>query len=71
MPEDGVPYWDMVFGDGSDEPRNTSSAAIAVCGILEMSKYIDCSKYLEAVDKMLEGLSQKYTSKNLKNQMLF
>jgi unsaturated chondroitin disaccharide hydrolase len=65
LPEDGVPYWDMVFGDGSNEPRDTSSAAIAVCGILEMSKYIDCSKYLEAVDKMLEGLSQKYTSKKL------
>lgn len=65
LPEDYVPYWDMVFSDGSDEPRDTSAAAIAACGILEMSKHIDCGKYLNVVDKMLKSLSEKYTSENL------
>jgi len=65
LPEDSVPYWDMIFTDGSGEPRDTSAAAIAACGIMEMNKYIDCSKYQDAVDKMLESLAKKYTSKNL------
>lgn len=43
LPEDNVCYWDLVFGDGSGEYRDTSAAAIAVCGILEMDKYLDDS----------------------------
>ncbi|MDD6484072.1 MAG: glycoside hydrolase family 88 protein [Clostridiales bacterium] len=65
LPSDYVPYWDMVFSDGSDEPRDTSAAAVACCGILEMSKYMDCSKYLPYVDKMMESLGENYTSKRL------
>jgi len=67
LPEDYVPYWDMIFKDGSKEPRDTSSAAIAACGILEMSKYTDCTNFLEYVEKMLHSLSEKYTSKRLTN----
>ena len=35
-----VPYWDFDFCDGSEEPRDSSAAAIAACGMLEMSKYL-------------------------------
>lgn len=35
LPEDLVPYWDMIFQDGSDESRDSSTAAIAACGLLE------------------------------------
>lgn len=44
LPEDFVPYWDLVFMDG-DEPRDTSAAVIAICGMLEMDKYIHEPKY--------------------------
>lgn len=40
LPQDLIPYWDFDFDDGSDEPRDSSSAAIAVCGMLEMAKYL-------------------------------
>ena len=42
LPKDLCPYWDLSFGDGdeSEQPRDSSSAAIAVCGFLEMSKYL-------------------------------
>lgn len=40
LPSDLVPYWDLIFSDGSDEPRDSSSAAIASCGFLEMSRYL-------------------------------
>jgi unsaturated chondroitin disaccharide hydrolase len=36
LPADGVACWDLVFGDGSDQHRDSSAAAIAVCGLLEL-----------------------------------
>lgn len=59
LPEDLVPYWDFDFDTGSTEPRDSSASAIAVCGILEMCKYLPedkAAKYLEAADKMLKAL---------------
>ena len=51
LPEDLVPYWDLEFGDGSGEPRDSSSASIAACGMLEMAKYLndeDAKYYLHS-----------------------
>ena len=59
LPEDLVPYWDFDFDTGSTEPRDSSASAIAVCGILEMAKYLDQEKadrYLTAADRMLKAL---------------
>ena len=35
LPEDLVPYWDMTFTSGTEEPRDSSSASIVACGLLE------------------------------------
>jgi unsaturated chondroitin disaccharide hydrolase len=39
LPGDGIPYWDFDFTDGSEQPRDSSAAAIAACGMLEMAAY--------------------------------
>lgn len=39
LPENLIPYWDFTFTDGSREPRDSSAAAIAACGMLE---FADC-----------------------------
>ena len=39
LPEDLVPCWDMIFAPESGEPRDSSSAAIVACGLLEAAKY--------------------------------
>ena len=41
LPEDLVPFLVLEFGDGDEQPRDSSSAAIAACGMLEMAKYLD------------------------------
>lgn len=65
LPEDHVVYWDLTFGDDSDEPRDSSSAAIAVCGLLELVKYLPESEkrqhYLATAKTILESLIDKYS----------
>jgi len=39
LPEDLIPYWDFVFTEG-EEPRDSSAGLVAVCGMLEMCKYL-------------------------------
>lgn len=59
LPDDLVPYWDFDFDTGSSEPRDSSASAIAVCGILEMSQYLEeetAERYLTAADRMLRAL---------------
>ncbi len=61
LPTDLVPYWDLIFSDGSNEPRDSSAGAIAVCGMLEMCKYLPQDKavvYKDASLKVLHGLWQ-------------
>lgn len=63
LPKDLVPYWDFKFTDGSDEPKDSSAAAIAVCGMLEMSKYLDEDKsdyYKDIALKILKSLIDNY-----------
>ncbi len=38
LPADGMPYWDLIFRDGSGQPRDSSSLAIAACGLLEAGR---------------------------------
>ena len=55
LPQDLVPFWDLEFGDGDDQPRDSSSASIAACGMLEMAKYMeeDDRKYYTGIAKKL------------------
>jgi unsaturated chondroitin disaccharide hydrolase len=63
LPEDLIPYWDLEFGEGSSEPRDTSSAAIVACGMLEMSKYLsdeDAFYYTGLAKKILKSLYDNF-----------
>lgn len=41
LPENFIAFWDLSFTDGDDEPRDSSSTAIALCAMLEGIKYMD------------------------------
>ncbi len=64
LPNDNVPYWDMIFTSG-DEPRDTSAAAITLCGILEMNKHVKNEKYMRAAERILNSLIDNYMTNSL------
>nr|AIA90232.1 CAZy families GH88 protein [uncultured Clostridium sp.] len=37
LPDDDVPYWDLVYLEGSHAPRDSSAAAIAAAGLLQLA----------------------------------
>ncbi|MGL1959204.1 MAG: glycoside hydrolase family 88 protein [Colwellia sp.] len=70
LPDDLVCYWDLDFTSGS-QPRDSSSAAIAVCGILELLKYLplndpDRKAYETAAKSIMASLIINYTNKQSK-----
>lgn len=67
LPMDLIPYWDLQFSDGSQEPRDSSSASITACGMLEMAKYMeeeDAKYYTGLARKMLKSLYDNYQVKD-------
>jgi|UniRef100_UPI003FEE0C38 unsaturated chondroitin disaccharide hydrolase len=68
LPEDLVPYWDLEFGDGNeDQPRDSSSASIAACGMLEMAKYLpeqEAAYYTSIAGKLMKSVVDHYAVKD-------
>lgn len=63
LPSDLVSYWDLIFGDGSGQPRDTSAAAIAACGIMRAEKYLtDKAVYDLAARAIICSLIDNYTT---------
>ncbi len=67
LPDDNVCYWDLIFTEGEQE-RDSSSAAIAACGLLELIKHLPQTHlyrtlYQNAAIKIILSLTDKYTTK--------
>jgi unsaturated chondroitin disaccharide hydrolase len=66
LPEDLVSYWDLSFTSGGEE-RDSSAAAIAACGLLDLSAQLPLSDpdrrpFENAALRILESLATLYTS---------
>lgn len=64
VPDDYICYWDLCFTSGAHE-RDSSAAAIAACGLLEIAKSLplldaDRRPYEQAAWLMIRELSQRY-----------
>lgn len=70
LPKDNIPYWDFDFTDGSEEPRDSSSAVIAVCGLLEMAQLVEKEKadrYRHTALCLLKALTDQCLVKDKKS----
>ncbi|MGY5955379.1 Unsaturated chondroitin disaccharide hydrolase [Kosakonia sp. BK9b] len=64
LPEDAVCHWDLALV-GSDALRDSSSAAIAVCGLLELIKHLpitdpDRARYQQWAMQIMSSLGKHY-----------
>lgn len=69
LPEDLICYWDLIFTSGTEE-KDTSAAAIAACGLLELSKNLspldeNRKKYEQVALSIMENLIDFYTTKGI------
>ncbi len=62
LPEDMIPYWDLIFTSG-DEPRDSSSGSIVACGFLDaadsyekMGEYEKARKYRGLAKQLLKAI---------------
>ena len=57
LPDDMIPYWDLIFTEG-DEPRDSSSASIVACGFLDAAdSYEKLGEYAKA--RRYRGLAKE------------
>jgi unsaturated chondroitin disaccharide hydrolase len=65
LPTDLVCYWDLDLNNVAGEERDSSAAAIAVCGLLELAVQSGEPKYQQAAVQMLESLYANYADRQL------
>ena len=66
LPKDKVAYWDLDFTDG-EEPRDSSAASIAVCGLNQALKDMPLdaghkATYAKAMNDIMASLIDNYAS---------
>lgn len=69
LPQDSICYWDLIFGDGSGQSRDSSAAAAAACGFMEMAPMLgkddpDAAVYQGVTNAMMRSLINGYTSED-------
>lgn len=66
LPADLVAYWDLDFTDGDDQPRDSSAAAIAACGLAETAGWLPDgrrkARYAAQADAILASLAASYST---------
>lgn len=68
LPEDKVAYWDFTFTDENPDIRDTSAAAIFVCGLLELCEYVseeETERYIKIADEVILSLDEHYTTREI------
>lgn len=74
LPADLVPYWDLDFRDGDGEEKDSSAAAIAACGLLELvaglPHGVARDRYERYAIETLLALSEGYAATSNSNALL-
>lgn len=65
MPDDLIPYWDLLAPNIPNEPRDVSAAAIIASALYELSEYSQeySARYKNVADTIIKNLSNNYRPK--------
>ena len=68
LPKDFIPFWDLEFTEANGEETDSSAAPIAICGMLELLKYLpdgeDKEIFENAIDLTMQSLYDNYSTKD-------
>ena len=53
LPNEGIPYWDLIFTDHDNQPYDSSALAIAACGLMEA----EGAGYYEQAGALAKGMT--------------
>ena len=74
LPEDGIPFWDFDDPKIPNVPKDASAAAVAACGLMELSGLVQDeklkSKYFNTGKTLVENLSSSAYLSHAKNDAL-
>lgn len=65
LPNDFIPHWDFRVKKNADTPRDTSAAACAACGMLEVARHVpECEKetYERLAENIMISLTEHYSN---------
>jgi unsaturated chondroitin disaccharide hydrolase len=68
LPEDSIPYWDFRLENLEGAPKDSSAAAIAASGLIELADLVpavEARYYKNAALKILDSLFRNYSTKDL------
>ena len=66
LPDDNIPFWDFRLPEGEEKNKDTSAAAIAVCGFKEILRNSRSPKIAEYAEKILSTLmTDRYTDTDI------
>lgn len=63
LPGDCIPYWDFAFSDAVPDIKDTSAAAIFICGLLALCDWVDeiqAERYRRIVRTIVRSLYDRY-----------
>lgn len=63
LPNDNIPYWDLIFSEKDGEPRDSSAAAIVACGLIEAQKQGMINDGVDKAQKIIYQLGEHYETK--------
>lgn len=67
---DGIPYWDMIFTEKDHQPKDSSAAAIAACGLIEAERQGYLINGRELACGIVYRLGESYLTKDNEEGLL-
>ncbi|CAN7623332.1 glycoside hydrolase family 88 protein [Paenibacillus sp. LjRoot153] len=65
LEEDNIPLWDFRVDDREEAPRDTSAAALAASGLIDISKHVPAAQsklYINKAKEILRSLTHNYST---------